>query len=253
LWFPVGEELVYRLTWGFIPIGTSVIRSEWVEREGRELIRVHYRTYTNRIFDRIYPMNDAAEVFIEPRRFRPTVFSFSRTRRGPARKDRVVFDYAGGTAEFESHGSETNQTVRIPQDMRDIISFLYHMRRHKFRPGEEVGYKVVGNTGIVDLKLKTVRKETINLPVFGRVECLRLEPEADLKDMLVEKGRITMWVTLDERMIAPRLAMQAPLADVRITLCSVHGPGSDRWVRMTKEAGDDHKCSTPDMLAPESE
>jgi len=242
LWFPVGEELVYRIKWGLISVGRSRIASEWILRDGKVLLAIRYRTRTNRVFNKIYPMNDSAEAIVDPATFLPVSFSFRKKRWRTACDDVVTFDYDRGVAHIESRCEGSVKDVAINREVRDIISFMYWMRRTPLAAGLDEPFRVMINDGIAELRIRTADKpELLNLPGFGKIECLRLEPEADLGGLLVEKGEVTLWVAKDVRQLAPRLAVDAPLAKVRTTLLRVTGPGDDKWTAVTrqKEGGQD--------------
>lgn len=236
LWFPVGEQLVFHLKWGVVPIGKSIVKSRWFERDGRKLIKISYRTYTNAFFDKVYPMNDWAQVLVDPDGFRPIRFTFSKARRRPICHDTVDFDYSNGKARVVAACSGWRNMVRISPEIRDIMSFMYLMRR---QPHDRIAgtYRVMDNEGILDLKISAVRTEAVELPFFGSVDCVKVEPEIDLEGVLVEKSRVALWVSRDKRRVATRLEVKAPLANIHATLCCVTGPVDDRWTRVTKTKG----------------
>lgn len=251
LWFPVGEELVYRVKWGIIPVGTSTIKSEWIESNGKRLLVIRYRTLTNAVFSRIYPMNDFAESIIDPETFLPKTFTFVRAKRREARSDTVTFDYDKGTALVVHHCSGKRETVPIQPDTRDIITFMFWMREKGIPTSHNKTYQVMTNEGIVPITVRSDAKtKKVKVPGFGKVECLHVEPSADFKDMLVEEGEISMWIAQDARRIAPMLAIKAPLAKVKTTLCSVLGPGDDLWTKASGENGEDAASEPPEHQDP---
>ncbi len=241
----MGEELVYRVKWGIIPVATSHIKSEWIENDGKRLLVIRYRTRTNAFFSRIYPMNDFAESVIDPESFLPRTFTFVRASRSNARSDTVTFDYEKRTALLVHHCEGKRETIPIRPDTRDIITFMFWMRKIGIPPGHDKTYKVMTNEGIVPVHVRSDAKtKKIKVGDFGKVECLRVEPSADFKDMLVEEGEVSMWIAQDTRRIAPLLSIKAPLASVRTTLCRILGPGNDRWTRASRE-NDEDDCEVP--------
>ena len=232
LWFPVGEELVYSIKWGIVPVGETRIKSEWVEGDDGPLVSIRYRTQTNTLFDHIYPMNDYAESLIEPKSFLTKRFTFVRAKRRGARSDTVTFNYDRKTASLVRHYKGTRETIPIKPDTRDIISFMYWMRKKGVPPKLDRTYNVMTNEGMVPIRIRSDAKtKKIKVPEFGKVECLHVAPAADFKDMLVEEGEVSMWIAQDARRIAPLLTIKAPLANVKTTLSSVLGPGNDQWTR----------------------
>jgi hypothetical protein len=237
LWFPVGEELVFRIYWGFVPVGASRIKTGWVERDGKRLLRIRYRARTNRLFNRIYPVDDVAETLVDPGPFLPQRFVFRMKRRGRATDDTVQFDHEAGRAVLRSRHTGTNRTFAITRNMRDIITFLYMLRADELQPGTRSRHRFVDSNGVVDMELNMRGYERVSLPLFGKVESLRVEPRANFAGVLIEEGKVTAWCSHDARRLLTRMTVDGPLANVNIVLCQVHGPGDDAWARKTRESG----------------
>jgi len=70
----------------------------------------------------------------------------------------------------------------------------------------------------------------VELPRYGRVTCLRLEPTAQFEGIFVRSGQVSLWVSRDPRNICTRLAAQVPVGSVHAELMQVRGPGQDFWV-----------------------
>jgi len=230
LWFPVGEALKFDLRWGYIPIGETSVQTDWVSTGRGRRIRILYRTKTNRLFDHLYPMNDRAEVLIDPAGFRSDRFSFSRTRRKTTCDDLVVFDYSNNVARCVSRCTGKTSEWEIDAETRDIMSFLYMRRNGEFAPGVATN-RVITNTGHLDLRIGVEGKEDVRLAGFGDVLCWKVVPEADWDGLLIEGGRVSGWVSDDRRKVVVRIRVKAAVADVSATLSEVIGPGDDRWSR----------------------
>lgn len=242
LWFPVGEELVYRLYWGIIPVGKSRVRTFWRDTpDGRRLV-IRYRTTTNRLFDRIYPVDDFAEAVIEPQAFLPDRFTLRMTRRRDACDQTASFDFAKGVCHWHSRCAGSTCTFAIKENSRDLISLMYYLRTAGVRAGERQRWQFAGDRGLVDLGLAGHGIEEVDLPLLGRVPCLRVEPQADFGGFLIEDGKVTAWISNDDRRLCTRLTIKAPLARVRVKLCQVFGPGEDYWTEATGRVSGEDAC-----------
>jgi hypothetical protein len=242
LWFPVGEELVFRVYWAFLPIGKSRVKTAWVEEDGRRLLAIRYRTQTNRLFDKIYPINDFAEALIEPHRFLPVTFTVRTERRKLTADETVVFDHDRRVATWSSRLSGETREVPIDPDARDIITFMYHLRATGLDPQTAADYRVFGDDKMHHLHVETHGVDAIRLPVFGEVPSVKVEPRVEFRGLMIEDGRVLMWVSRDARHLATRLNIDAPFARVRALLCQVLGPGDDAWSRAMQEQGHASPC-----------
>jgi hypothetical protein len=233
--FPVGEELVYRIYWGVFPVGKTRIVSRWIEEDGRKLLAIRYRTRSNRIVAALYPVDDVIECIIEPVTFLPVRFKVV-LKEGPHRRDEVTwFDHAAGVARWESRVKEKCKEYPIEPDTRDVVSFMYHLRSQRFEAGREYPYRVMADDKIYDLILKADKQETVTLRGFGDVPAVRLEPKAAFHGLFIRKGRMTVWVSRDDRNLCAKLVGSVPVASIRAVLSEVHGPGDDSWVTQTRE------------------
>ena len=238
LWFPVSEELVYRLYWGFIPVGTSRSKADWVERDGKTMLSIQYRTKTNRIFNKIFPANDFVETIVDPATFLPTTFSLKLQRRRRSYDRVVTFDRENLVANWKSHITGEKRRFAILPDTRDILSFMYFLRSRPPQPREINNFLFVGDEGLIAMRLTTYDVEDVKTPVFGKVPSLLVSPRANFGTLFIEEGKLKAWISTDKRCVLTRLYLKAPLANVKGVLCQVLDSADDSWSRtMRKNKG----------------
>lgn len=236
LWFPIGEKLTYRVYWGVIPVGTSVATTEWVEYEGKMVIAVRFRSRTNKVLRKLYPVDDFIESLIDPETFLPLRYT-KQLNEGRYHCDEVThFDHEGGMARFYSKRKDRHKEYPILGDTRDMVSFMYYIRGQaaRFKVGEKENFMVMADEKLYDLLVEPLREEKVKLPQYGRVSSVRLEPEASLNEVFVRKGKLWLWVSDDDRRIVIRVQAKVPVASVKILLANVEGPGDDFWIRENK-------------------
>ncbi len=235
LWFPVGEELVYTVHWGFLDVGESHVTTEWVKRGGRQLLSVRIKTKTNGIVDKIYPVDDLIESIIDPVSFLPVRFS-KRLSEGRYRTDETtVFDHKNKVAHWSNRKDRKNKDFPIETNTRDLVSFMYHMRSEKMEPDTQSRYRVMADDKIYDLLLHNGEVEDVSLEDYGDVPSLKIEPEASFGGIFVRKGKIWVWVSNDSRRIITKIVGKVPVASIALYLAEVRGPGNDRWVSKTED------------------
>lgn len=228
--FPIGEELEYRIYWGPLPVGDSVVTSAWVQEDGRQLLKIAYRTKSNKVIATIYPVDDVIEAVIDPATLRPVRFTKNLKEGRHRVHETTFFDYDRMKAKWVSYTKEKEKEYDIQEDTRDLVSFMYYMRSYAFTPGEEMQFKVMADEKIYELFIKAHNVERIKTGRHGRVESIKLEPKAKFDGLFVRKGRMTVWVSTDARRVCTRMAAEVPVASVRVVLHEVRGPGDDSWV-----------------------
>lgn len=227
LWFPVGEKLTYLIYWGIFQVGITTATSAWMEEDGRTLLVIRFRTRTNRLVEKLYPVDDFLEAVIDPMTFLP-LRTTKRLKEGRYRADEtVVFEHARGVAHWRSNLSDRKKTFPIEPDTRDIISFMYFMRSRPFKIGETVQARVMADEKLYDLYIRISRRENLKLPGLGRRRSMKLEPEAAFQGLFVRKGKMWMWVSDDEQRFCTRIAAQVPVASISLWLSRVEIIGED--------------------------
>ena len=235
LWFQVGEEQIYDIEWGFLDIGQTHVTTSWEEFEGRRVIAIRFRTKTYGLMDSIYPVNDLLESLVDPETFLPLRF-VKKLSEGKYRADEVtLFDHANKIAKWESHKSGKKKEFAIAEDTRDIISLMYYLRKDGFNVGGTTVHRIMADEKLYEVFVKPKKIETVKLDRFGKIETIRVEPEAAFQGLFVRKGKVTFWVSQDERRLCARMMAEVPVANIRLSLNKVLGPGDDLWVKPVKD------------------
>lgn len=233
--FPVGEELVYRVYWGFIPVGKARIVTRWVEEDGRQLLAIRYRARSNRVLAALYPVDDIVESVVDPATFLPVRF-IKNLREGRHRNDEVTtYDFDKLMAHWESRTKNKSRDYPVEDDTRDLVTFTYFVRGQGFQTGTNRLFRVSDDDKLYDLTLRAYEEEALDLPGFGKVKCMKLEPVAESQGVFVHKGKMLIWIVQGERCIVTRVVATLPVANVRAVLSEVHGPGDDFWIQRTRE------------------
>ncbi|MEI7437460.1 MAG: DUF3108 domain-containing protein [bacterium] len=236
LQFPVGESIEFTSSWGMVPVARTVISSSWTNRNDRQLISIRYHTSTYSVFYPVYAMEDDAETLTNPVTLLPEVFHMRVRRRwGETWITDATFDYTNGICHHVYRNRHSGflkvQELPINSDTRDLLSFLYHIRGRLPEPGNTNSYTVVADEGFLNMRINYSGPETITVGRFPETECLVVTPHANFKGLIIDEGKVRMWVTRDPRCVALRLIVDAPLANVYVDLTKVEGPGTDVWVR----------------------
>lgn len=233
--FPVGEILVYSIYWGYVPVGSTRISTQWTVENGKKLLCIRYRTLSNKVIASIYPVDDAIESIIDPVTFLP--LRFTKNLREGRHKYREVthFDYTHGVARWKSLISGKKKDFPISPEIRDLVSFLYRMRSQKIDPGDVMQFRVMADEKVYDLQLHAKTEERVELPTFGKVKSLRIVPKAQFNGLFVHKGEVTAWISRDARQLCTKLEAKVPVAGIQVELSEVWGPGDDAWIQNTRE------------------
>ena len=235
LWFPVGEQLEYRMYWKFLPVATTTMTSEWVKHEGRDVIALRLTTRSGRVISKIYPIDDLVESIVDPATFLPLKY-VEKLKEGKYRRDETTFfDHAAGTADWHSDHNGKKSTYKIDEDTRDTLCFTYFMRSKGLAVGKTEKFRVAAEEKIFDLIVTGVKEEKVYLSKFGKRKCLRVSTKAKFGQVFVNGGALDLWFSTDARRVCAKMAMKLPAAKINGLLRAVRGPGDDFWTKQTKK------------------
>ena len=229
--WPVGEKITYQIYWGFIPVGTAVGWTEWAELDGRKLLAIRLRTLSNKVVEKLYPVNDTIESLVDPATFLPVRFTKNMSEGTHRYNEVTVFDRTNLVANWESKISGKKRVFKIEPTTRDIPSFMFFMRSHKFEVGSRDQFRVMADEKIYDLWLNVQKKEPLDLSNYEKAPCIKIEPDAAFNGLFVRKGRMWVWISDDPRRLAAKIEASIPVANVRALLLTVEGPGTDSWIK----------------------
>lgn len=231
LWFPVGEETRYNIYWGVLHVGSARVSTDWVEQNGEPRLRVRHVTKSNRVIAQLYPVEDVVETLIDPASFLPVYFR-TKMSEGRYRNDEItVFNHAAGYGEQGSFKNGHVKKFKIDPDTRDVVTLMFWLRREPFTVGATNQYRVMADEKLYDLLVKPTRTEEHEVADYGRMTVTRIDPEAAFNGLFIRKGKMTAWISDDERRLCTKVEAEVPFANIHIALAEVRGPGDDDWVK----------------------
>lgn len=230
--WPIGEKITYRIYWGVIPVGTAISWTEWAEYEGRKLLAIRMRTISNKVVEKLYPVDDTIESLIDPETFLPVQFTKDMSEGSHKYKETTVFDRTNKVARWESKLTGKKKEYPIESETRDIPSLMYYLRTKTFIAGQKEHYRVQADEKVYDLWLNVLKKEKVDTPEYDGVASIKIEPEAAFNGLFVRKGKLWVWMSDDKRGLATKIEASIPVANVRAVVVKVEGPGNDFWVAL---------------------
>jgi len=245
-WFPIGEELVFKALLGFIPVGEATSKIEWGELDGKKVLHIKYVARSNKIIATVYPINDIIDVYIDPVTFRTIKYEMKLKEGRHFKHEITTFDYDTMTGiAIRVDKDNRKEEFKFSPDARGLFTFMYYMRSRGYNIGAEETFNVVTDGKEYKLIVKPTKVETINAGDFGKIKAVRLDPKAEFNGIFITKGKIVAWVSEDPRHLLVRGQVELPfIADVKIVLDKVKGPGDDFWTEHNKKKAEQNEKSS---------
>ena len=234
-WFPIGEELVYHAYWGVLMVAETRTTATWTNYNDRPVIALRVRSRSTKFLSAIYPVDDTIETLVDPATFLPLRFTKILNEGRYHTHEETIFDHAALRARWKNYRRGTEKEFAIEPQTRDLMALMYYLRQSAFVPGTQMEFRVMSDEKMYDLSVKVQDRESVEVGNYGKRPSIRLEPEAAFEGLFVRKGKLTLWVSDDDRRVMTRILAVVPVANVRINLMEIHGPGEDFWIRERKK------------------
>ena len=230
--FPMGEKLTYSIYWGILGVGQSVATTAWIREEDQWWIRIRFRTKSNGLIAKLYPVDDIVDTYIDPITLKPRLHILDLNEGDEIRKSTTRFDWDKKIATYVKENDDKEdevRTVELDENSRDLVSFMYFLRQTPFEKGKTYDFKVLSDHKLYALSVKTGKTEKIKLKEYGRTESLKLYPEAKFEGVFVRKGKMALWLSKDDQQLLTKLVLDTPFANIKLLLKTVEGPGAEDW------------------------
>lgn len=229
--FPIGEELTYRVYWGYIPVAVATARFDWVEMDGRKMISIRSTARTNKFADKIYRVDDLMESIVDPETMLPVRFTKISHEGRYWTHEITTYDHKNRVAHYVSKKNGETQDYPLEEDTHDLFSMMYFMRSQPFVVGQKPHYRCLTDDKIYDFWVDVLKEEKVDLENYGSAPCVKVEPVAAFNGLFVRKGRIWFWLSRDKRQFMVKMVAEVPVAKIWVVLDKVSGPGEDFWVK----------------------
>ena len=230
-WFPVGEQLHYKLFWGVIPVGKASLGTDWVDTGDRVLLRITALARTTSLVRALFPVDDRVESLVDPVTMLPVQYTQVLNEGRKHRNDRIVFDHANKRAVWSDDKSDKAHVLLISEDTRDLLAFTYYMRSKAFDIGTRQVTDVIVDEKLYELTLTGMKRQRVKIKGFKeKFSCLVVQPEAKFGEIFMRKGKINMWFTTDYRRLCAKIYAFLPFADFKACLRGFeqsYGPVTD--------------------------
>lgn len=219
----IGETLNFQIKWGVVPAGTATMSiTEAKEVSGRPCLHVVATAVSNPVFDKVYPVRDQFESFMDSADLRSWAFK-KHLREGKFRRDQVVrSDHAAGKAYYHD-----GKSYDLTPGAYDVLSAFYYVRTLPLVDGDEYFLDSHSDKKNYPIRVTVHRRERVSVPA-GTFDCVVVEPTLRSGDFFKNEGSLTIWLTDDERRMPVQMKSKIPVGSISVELESFERPGIER-------------------------
>jgi hypothetical protein len=127
-------------------------------------------------------------------------------------QETVEFDQENHRAHYS-----TGQVIEMTPESRDILISLFWARLFPLEVGKSLYIDNHTDKKNYPLEVKVYKKETLKT-IFGKVECLLVEPVLRTPGLFEHKGRLWVWLTNDQRRIPVLMTSKIIIGSINAVL-----------------------------------
>ena len=193
-----GENLTFRVHYGFITGGELKVSAKKTQLNNREVFHTVLSGKTTGLIDKIYRVHDVYESFFNPATNLPDK-AIRNIREGSYRYyDEVLFN------QDEMYVmSQRNGKVSVPKNTLDMASVLYFVRRidlNKLKMNDIIQLDTYFGDSLFPFYIVYKGKETISIS-SGKYNCFKFVPIVEPGRVFQKKDDMTIWFSDDHNKI----------------------------------------------------
>lgn len=235
--YMLGEKLEYKIIWGFMDVGTSVmsVLPEPVEYNGVMCHVFKSMAKSHGFMDSMYHVDDKIVSYFDPVTGR-TMSAAKRIHEGKFHREyHADFDhklhavswwskhFKGKQPDGENQRFRSGLKKEIPGFILDALSAIYYTRNHSEEPvpGKEFTLPVYDDLEVTTLQITVLREEEIELTVNGvkkKYQAFVAKPFIPTSGIFKSEGEILIWISKDKRRIPLKIQSKVNIGNVTVEL-----------------------------------
>ncbi|MBT4484439.1 MAG: DUF3108 domain-containing protein [Candidatus Latescibacteria bacterium] len=207
----VGEHLKFAIKYGFYQAGTATMSvKEKKEVNGGLCYHIKTTAHSNDFISSFYKVRDNVVTYLDvdglfSRRFE------KKLSEGNYKSDRIVDFYHDRLIALNT--KKKHALKEIPLYVQDVLSALYYIRTIDLEIGRAKSVEVYADGKVYFLKIIIHGREKVKVPA-GTFSCIKIEPILESEGIFKQKGKLTIWLTDDEKKMPVKMASKVLIGSI---------------------------------------
>lgn len=215
-----GEKLKFSIRWIGLEVGTADVVVKGIEKiRGRKCYHIAVYVRSNSVIDLAYPVRDEHHSYLDVEKLHSLRYE-KILQEGRYRADEVMeYDQETHQAVYFSRKNGSRKEMLIPPDVQDQVSCAFWFRGQPIVPGESIRMPVNADEKNWNLEVQALKRERVEIAELGSFDAVRIEPLIKFQGIFIHRGKMTGWMSTDERRLPLMMTTQIPvLGTVRVLL-----------------------------------
>ena len=218
--FKVGEQLNYRLKYGFFTAAEANLRVEATDKkfDGQPVFHIVADGKTAGAFDILYKVRNRYETYIDEKTMMPYFYTENRHESNYKHTYNVTFNHDSDKI------TAAKGVFPFKGKVFDFLSAYYFSRSievSKLKIGETFKLEYFLDDGVHTLSITYVGKERVKSDI-GEFNCLKFNPTIIPGRVFRKDSKLYLWITDDENRIPIKAHVELIVGSVSMELTSAH-------------------------------
>jgi hypothetical protein len=219
--FKVGEQLSYKLKYGFFTAAETTIHVEESDKkfEGHAAFHIVADAKTAGTFDVFYKVRNRYETYVDENNLQPYFYTENRKESNYRHSDNVTFNH-------EDNKITANKGVfPFKGKVFDFLSAYYFSRSidiSKIKIGDKFDLQYFLEDGVHTLEITYAGKEKISSEL-GYFNCLKFNPTIIPGRVFKKNSKLYLWITDDNNRIPIKAHVELVVGSVTMDLTQAKG------------------------------
>lgn len=211
--FGPGESLQFAVTYGPVRAGTATLEVRDMRRYNDRLC-YHFVSQARSapVFDGVYKVRDRIDALVDGEDFFTWQYRKVQREGGYNADYEILYAPEEGKARYAD-----GRIFDIPENALDALSAFYFARLQPLRQDSLFYIPHHSDKRSFYLRVDVVRREEVEVPA-GRFDCWVLDPSVKDSGPFKHQGRLTVWVTADDRRLPVLLKSSVGVGSVAVAL-----------------------------------
>lgn len=216
-----GETISFRIHYGFITAGNATLSTTRTSYNGQPAFYVRGVGRTSGAAKAFFKVEDVYESYISTKR-EPLFYVRNVSEGSYTQHLQSTFNTNNNTLVLvdKKHTDRPAKTVKVPNDVQDILSCFYYLRSvDNLKVGTVLKMSVWIDDELFPFQLRVVGTEKISTK-YGKVNCLKIIPSVVSGRVFKDKEGVTMWVTNDQNKIPVLIKAELAVGSLKASIDS---------------------------------
>lgn len=216
-----GETISFRIHYGFLTAGNATLSTTKTSYKGQPAFYVRGVGKTSGAAKAFFKVEDVYESYISDKK-EPLFYVRNVSEGSYTQHLQSTFNTNNNTLVLvdKKHTDRPAKTVKVPNDVQDILSCFYYLRSvDNLKVGSVLKMSVWIDDELFPFQLKVVGTEKISTK-FGKVNCLKIIPSVVSGRVFKDKEGVTMWVTNDQNRVPVLIKAELAVGSLKASIDS---------------------------------